>query len=269
MREPGSLLLGRLPTEEGPNPSECILNDFRAVILLSVTCSWLFGLFWLFSSSLLSHPVGRWVLRCCASYTIFLKMSLPFRSHCPSPVSDYCGGKACLHGPSNYPILIFHDLPIGTLISGPFHSSVLPLLCLPWTLSQAACIRVTHPLTIQLKHLRFKCFSWWPSSNWFCLHPEAMPGLYHSCGMYQSLHCCVVACLFYFRIELKFLSAGAVSCSVLQRLNEYLLAGLNYWIKIIEWMRRMTLELSASIWYVMVGGRPTPSSKRHMAGGSK
>lgn len=133
-------------------------------------CSWLLGLFWLFSSSLLSHPVGRRVLRCCAPYTVFLKMSLPFRSHCPSPVSDYCGVKVCLHGPSNYPSLIFHDLPIGTPVSGPFHSSVLPLLCLPWTLSQAACICITHPLNIQLKHLHFKCFSWRPSSNWFCLY---------------------------------------------------------------------------------------------------
>ena len=64
------------------------------------------------------------------------------------------------------------------------------------------------------------------------------------------------------------MSAGAVSYSALQRLNEYLLTGLTDLIKIIKQRRRLTLELSA-MWYMVVGVKPVLYSRSQVGVGSK
>lgn len=60
-----------------------------------------------------------------------------------------------------------------------------------------------------------------------------------------------------------------MSYSALQRLSEYLLTGLNDLIKIIKQMRRLTLELSANVPYVVVGVRPVLYSEGQVGVGSK
>ena len=60
-----------------------------------------------------------------------------------------------------------------------------------------------------------------------------------------------------------------MSYSALQRLSEYLLTGLNDLIKIIKRMRRLTLDLSASVPYVVVGVRPVLYSEGQVGVGSK
>ena len=64
------------------------------------------------------------------------------------------------------------------------------------------------------------------------------------------------------------MSAGAVSYSALQRLNEYLLTGLTDLIKIIKQRRRLTLELSA-MWYMVVGVKPVLYSRSQVGVSSK
>ena len=64
------------------------------------------------------------------------------------------------------------------------------------------------------------------------------------------------------------MSAGAVSYSALQRLNEDLLTGLTDLIKIIKQRRRLTLELSA-MWYMVVGVKPVLYSRSQVGVSSK
>lgn len=60
-----------------------------------------------------------------------------------------------------------------------------------------------------------------------------------------------------------------MSYSALQRLSVYLSTGLNGLIRIIKRTRRQTLELSASVPYVVVGMRPVLYSEGQVGVGSQ
>lgn len=110
------------------------------------------------------------------------------------------------------------------------------------------CVSLTHPF--------------WMPNSWHCscLRPKVRPGLCPSCSRYQPL---------YSSLSAWSSGVGALSRSALSRLNEYLLTGLISLMKSFRELRRVILELSASIWYVMVGGSPMPCSGSQVDGGFK
>lgn len=110
------------------------------------------------------------------------------------------------------------------------------------------CVSLTHP---------FEC----PTvGTGPAFGPKVRPGWCHSRSRYQPL---------YSSLSAWSSGGGALSRSALSRLNEYLLTGLISLMKSFRELRRVILELSASIWYVMVGGSPMPYSGSQVDGGFK
>lgn len=131
-----------------------------------------------------------------APCTVSLDYSLPFCSCCFSPVS---GAHASANNPSDPPSLYFHCFPIGIPVLGNFTSQCFLCFALPSPFLMLPCVSLTHP---------FEC----PTQMlfWMAQFTLVLPSAQRQCLIctthgadYQPLCSCMVACLFYFPVELK------------------------------------------------------------------